>query len=164
MSVNISEIVDMQPVEFAPEHPLTNAGTRNTDELCRAKQLASVAIIRGSVFSQKISNIQRRLLSGAYVDGIEIHQFLMHAEIELTEEDILMGDALLDATGVGPSGDVPVSGSTYINEDAFEQLRLNPRFEARVNPDDPSQIGVLHLDNGKCVKVQAQRKETEPVS
>lgn len=144
----------MKPVDLSSEHPLTNPGMGYNDDLITARHFALVAEINGCVFNDKISSIRRRLISHDHVDGIEIHQFIMHAELVLTDEDILMADTLLAALGVGPSGDVPIAGSGLISEEAFQKLKQNPRFEARLNPDDPLQVGIIKLDTGRCVKIQ----------
>lgn len=145
----------MKPVE----HPLTNPGTRSLDEYYKAKNVALVAMLSGHVFNQTITNIQYKLIRGASVTGIEMHQFQLHAEIVLSEEEILMADTLIDAVGVGSSGDVPVAGASVITEKAYEQLQRNPRFEPRLNPEEPSQVGVLHLDSGKYVIIKKQIRQ-----
>lgn len=143
-------------MQLSSEHPLTNPGTRSLDDYSRSKNLALVAMMNGHVFNATMSNIQNRLIQGYCVNGIEMHQFQLHAEIVLNEEEMLMADTLIDAIGVGSSGDVPVAGSSFITEKVYQQLSNSPHFEHRLNPDDPSQVGVIRLDSGKCVLIRRQ--------
>lgn len=159
-----ADFVEMKPVEVPSGHPLTSPGMTPIHDNRSARHLALVSDFMGCVFNGKIRAIQRRLIAEDYVDGIELHQFVMHAELVLNEEDIIMADTLLAALGVGPSGDVPVVAAGFVTEAAFDKLKRNPRFEERVNPDDDEQVGVLHLDNGKCVKIQRRASDIVPVS
>lgn len=147
-------MTDLQNVPVNPQqHPITNPGTRSFDELFRARHLALMCMRKGSVFSRKVKDIQSRLLIGEELSGIAIHQFIMQAELALSDEELLMPDTFIDVAGVGPSADLVATGSTVVDEAKFQEIMQHPNFEARLNPDDPNQVGIIHVDEKRAVQV-----------